>query len=152
MIVKKKLIKTKISYRPRVRVRCNSDSKTNNKKAKLIKKIKNSNVRKSLRAKLSTRAKVSSCNLVRSCKFYTYPYFTPTVQSIKLATHLSGNRRCLVKLIPSSIVDWAMLNCPLSCSTLIAYWVHVIHVSQSCSWFNKSNWWLLAYSKFFFSI
>ena len=53
--------------------------------------------------------------------YFNQIYFSYITQRIKSATHLSGNRRCRVKLIPSSIVDWARLNCPLSCSTLIAY-------------------------------
>ena len=63
MIIKKK----KKSYRPRVRIWGNSDSKK-----KELKKLQP--MQKCLLAKLSARAKVSSCNFVRSWKFDSYPF------------------------------------------------------------------------------
>ena len=78
-------MKLKKSYRPRLRVRANSDSKKKVKKLKLIKNYK----KKSTRAKISPckivcssksvfvqnclHAKLSLCIFLRSCKFDSYP-------------------------------------------------------------------------------
>ena len=73
-------MKLKKSYRPRLRVRANSDSKKKVKKLKLIKNYKKKvNAckivcsSKSVFVQNCLHAKLSLCIFLRSCKFDSYP-------------------------------------------------------------------------------